>query len=84
MRKQVISRTVQTMKVTALLADPVNEQMVEGIFFIEKTEEKEILKSVAKQCGDLEDMIEIFVEKRTEKELLEYAVNVLFSEADAY
>ena len=33
MRKQVISRTVQTMKVTALLADPVNEQMVEGIFF---------------------------------------------------
>lgn len=34
--------------------------------------------------GDLEDMIEIFVEKRTEKELLEYAVNVLFSEADAY
>ena len=33
MRKQVISRTVQTMKVTALLADLVNEQMVEGIFF---------------------------------------------------
>ena len=30
MRKQVISRTVQAMKVTALLADPVNEQMVEG------------------------------------------------------
>lgn len=53
MRKQVISRTVQTMKVTALLADPVNEQMVEGIFFfIEKTKEKEILKSVAKQCGE--------------------------------
>ena len=52
MRKQVISRTVQTMKVTALLADTVNEQMVEGIFFIEKTKEKEILKSVAKQCGE--------------------------------
>ena len=52
MRKQVITRTVQTMKVTALLADPVNEQMVEGIFFIEKTKEKEILKSVAKQCGE--------------------------------
>ena len=33
MRKQVISRTVQMMKVTALLADTVNEQMVEGIFF---------------------------------------------------
>lgn len=52
MRKQVISRTVQMMKVTALLADPVDEQMVEGIFFIEKTDEKEILKSVAKQCGE--------------------------------
>jgi hypothetical protein len=52
MRKQVISRTVQMMKVTALLADTVDEQMVEGIFFIEKTDEKEILKSVAKQCGE--------------------------------
>ena len=52
MRKQVISRTVQMMKVTALLADPVDEQMVEGIFFIEKTNEKEILKSIAKQCGE--------------------------------
>lgn len=52
MRKQVISRTVQMMKVTALLVDTVDEQMVEGIFFIEKTDEKEILKSVAKQCGE--------------------------------
>lgn len=52
MRKQVISRTVQMMKVTALLADTVDERMVEGIFFIEKTDEKEILKSVAKQCGE--------------------------------
>lgn len=52
MRKQVISRTVQMMKVTALLADTVDEHMVEGIFFIEKTDEKEILKSVAKQCGE--------------------------------
>lgn len=52
MRKQVISRTVQMMKVTALLVDTVDEQMVEGIFFIEKTDEKEILKSIAKQCGE--------------------------------
>lgn len=34
--------------------------------------------------GDLEDMIDILGEKRSEKELLEYAANILFSEADAY
>ena len=33
MRKQVISRTVQTMRVTALLADTANEQVKETIFF---------------------------------------------------
>ena len=52
MRKQVISRTVQTMRVTALLADTANEQMVEGVFFTGKATEKEIMKSVAKQCGE--------------------------------
>lgn len=40
MRKQVISRTVQMMKVTALLADPVDEQMVEGIFSLRKRTRK--------------------------------------------